>query len=167
MYQVLINRGLLYFERKDYTNALYDFKMAAKLDPSDHRILHTLGLCYHKYGNKYIQYKFLLVSSSRCYLNISYHAKQRNFKMQILFMLVIVQGKDFKLSFVNRMMEKGFSGCKMSTSSLFINRKKFNFLHCKLSWILHQIIFWMDFQAYQDECQEKYCHTPSNCMHKA
>ncbi|XP_069130069.1 uncharacterized protein [Argopecten irradians] len=46
--QVLINRGLLYFERMDYTNALYDFKMAAKLKPSDQRILHTLGLCYHK-----------------------------------------------------------------------------------------------------------------------
>ncbi|XP_021340514.1 tetratricopeptide repeat protein 6-like, partial [Mizuhopecten yessoensis] len=46
--QVLINRGLLYFERMDYTNALYDFKMAAKLKTSDQRILHTLGLCYHK-----------------------------------------------------------------------------------------------------------------------
>lgn len=46
--KVLINRGLLYFERKDYVNALYDFKLAAKIDPNDHRILHTLGLCYHK-----------------------------------------------------------------------------------------------------------------------
>ncbi|XP_056011741.1 uncharacterized protein LOC125682590 isoform X3 [Ostrea edulis] len=46
--KVLINRGLLYFSQKDYTNALYDFKMAAKLDPQNYRILHTLGLCYHK-----------------------------------------------------------------------------------------------------------------------
>ncbi|CAG2247704.1 Tetratricopeptide repeat protein 6 [Mytilus edulis] len=46
--KVLINRGLLYFERKDYINALYDFKLAAKIEPNDHRILHTLGLCYHK-----------------------------------------------------------------------------------------------------------------------
>lgn len=46
--KVLINRGLLYFERKDYINALYDFKMAANVNKGDHRILHTLGLCYHK-----------------------------------------------------------------------------------------------------------------------
>ncbi|CAL1530862.1 unnamed protein product [Lymnaea stagnalis] len=46
--KVLINRGLLYFEKKDYTNALYDFQAAAKLNPSDHRIHHTLGLCFHK-----------------------------------------------------------------------------------------------------------------------
>ncbi|KAL5011387.1 hypothetical protein ScPMuIL_009938 [Solemya velum] len=51
MLKVLINRGLLYFEKSDFTNALYDFKMAAKLNPEDHRILHTLGLCYHKMGH--------------------------------------------------------------------------------------------------------------------
>ncbi|KAL4230368.1 cytochrome c oxidase subunit 1 [Mactra antiquata] len=48
--KVLINRGLLYFEKKDYTNALYDFKMSANMNPRDHKILHTLGLCYHKLG---------------------------------------------------------------------------------------------------------------------
>ena len=47
---MLINRGLLYFEKQDYLNALYDFKMSASLSPHDHKILHTLGLCYHKYG---------------------------------------------------------------------------------------------------------------------
>ncbi|ESP04783.1 hypothetical protein LOTGIDRAFT_156007 [Lottia gigantea] len=47
---VFINRGLLYFERKDYDNAVYDFQMSAKLSPLDHRIHHTLGLCYHKLG---------------------------------------------------------------------------------------------------------------------
>ncbi|XP_059155839.1 uncharacterized protein LOC131940934 [Physella acuta] len=46
--KVLTNRGLLYFEKKDYLNALYDFEAAAKLNPSDHRIHHTLGLCLHK-----------------------------------------------------------------------------------------------------------------------
>ncbi|XP_046576439.1 LOW QUALITY PROTEIN: uncharacterized protein LOC124284394 [Haliotis rubra] len=50
MLKVLINRGLLYFERGDYSNALYDFQMAAKLSPWDHRIHHTLGLCFHKLG---------------------------------------------------------------------------------------------------------------------
>ncbi|KAH9523334.1 hypothetical protein Btru_066421, partial [Bulinus truncatus] len=45
--KVFINRGLLYFEKQDYMNALHDFKAAAKLHPADHRILHTLGLCYH------------------------------------------------------------------------------------------------------------------------
>ncbi|ESP04789.1 hypothetical protein LOTGIDRAFT_109285, partial [Lottia gigantea] len=48
--KVFINRGLLYFERKDYDNAVYDFQMSAKLSPLDHRIHHTLGLCYHKLG---------------------------------------------------------------------------------------------------------------------
>ncbi|XP_012943224.1 uncharacterized protein LOC101857057 [Aplysia californica] len=46
--KVLINRGLLYFEKQDYMNALFDFQAAVKLSPSDHRIHHTLGLCYHK-----------------------------------------------------------------------------------------------------------------------
>ncbi|KAK6173455.1 hypothetical protein SNE40_016901 [Patella caerulea] len=46
--KVFINRGLLYFERKDYANALYDFQMSVKLSPENHRIHHTLGLCYHK-----------------------------------------------------------------------------------------------------------------------
>jgi len=51
--EVYINRGLLYFERMDYINALYDFKLAAKLK-TDQRILHTLGLCYHKFVVLYI-----------------------------------------------------------------------------------------------------------------
>ncbi|XP_064609394.1 LOW QUALITY PROTEIN: uncharacterized protein LOC135473473 [Liolophura sinensis] len=46
--KVLINRGLLYFERGDYTNALYDFKTAGKLHPWNCNIHHSLGLCYHK-----------------------------------------------------------------------------------------------------------------------
>ncbi|WAR00024.1 TTC6-like protein [Mya arenaria] len=48
--KVLINRGLLYFEKKDYQNALYDFKLSANISTHDHKILHTLGLCYHKLG---------------------------------------------------------------------------------------------------------------------
>nr|KAG5709228.1 hypothetical protein BaRGS_017980 [Batillaria attramentaria] len=48
--KVLINRGLLYFELGDYINALYDFQNAAKLSAGDHRIHHTLGLCFHKLG---------------------------------------------------------------------------------------------------------------------
>ncbi|CAG5115741.1 unnamed protein product, partial [Candidula unifasciata] len=46
--KVLINRALLYFERQDYMNALFDLQAAAKLSPQDHRVLHTLGLCFHK-----------------------------------------------------------------------------------------------------------------------
>ena len=49
--KVLINRGLLYFEMKDYKNALHDFLMAENISPRDKRIHHTLGLCYHKYAN--------------------------------------------------------------------------------------------------------------------
>ncbi|XP_060594169.1 uncharacterized protein LOC132748578 isoform X2 [Ruditapes philippinarum] len=48
--KVLINRGLLYFEKQDYLNALYDFKLSANMNPNDHKILHTLGLCFHKLG---------------------------------------------------------------------------------------------------------------------
>ncbi|XP_076446152.1 uncharacterized protein LOC143283739 isoform X2 [Babylonia areolata] len=48
--KVLINRGLLYFEQQDYINALYDFQNASKLSANDHRIHHTLGLCFHKLG---------------------------------------------------------------------------------------------------------------------
>jgi Tfp pilus assembly protein PilF len=46
--KVLINRGLLYFEQGDYINALFDFQNAVRLSPVDHRIHHTLGLCFHK-----------------------------------------------------------------------------------------------------------------------
>ncbi|XP_052281417.1 uncharacterized protein LOC127878913 isoform X2 [Dreissena polymorpha] len=48
--KVLINRGLLYFEKKDFQNALYDFQLSANISPNDHKILHSLGLCYHKLG---------------------------------------------------------------------------------------------------------------------
>ncbi|KAK7097844.1 uncharacterized protein [Littorina saxatilis] len=48
--KVLINRGLLYFEQSDFINALYDFQNASKLSPGNHRIHHTLGLCFHKLG---------------------------------------------------------------------------------------------------------------------
>ena len=48
MLKVLINRGLLYFSRKDYRNALHDFLLATKVNPRDKRLHHTLGLCYHK-----------------------------------------------------------------------------------------------------------------------
>lgn len=46
--KVLINRGLLYFDHKDYLNALHDFLVAAKVNPTDPKVHHTLGLCYHK-----------------------------------------------------------------------------------------------------------------------
>nr|XP_006822233.1 PREDICTED: tetratricopeptide repeat protein 6-like [Saccoglossus kowalevskii] len=46
--KVLINRGLMYFERKDYKNALQDFYNAVKVEPNDPKIRHTLGLCFHK-----------------------------------------------------------------------------------------------------------------------
>ncbi|GFR77474.1 tetratricopeptide repeat protein 6, partial [Elysia marginata] len=46
--KVLINRGLLYFEQGDFMNALFDFQAAATFSPNDHRIHHTLGLCFHK-----------------------------------------------------------------------------------------------------------------------
>ncbi|XP_078000685.1 tetratricopeptide repeat protein 6-like, partial [Glandiceps talaboti] len=45
---VLINRGLMYFERKDYKNSLQDFYQAVKVEPTDPKIRHTLGLCFHK-----------------------------------------------------------------------------------------------------------------------
>ncbi|XP_072039506.1 uncharacterized protein [Amphiura filiformis] len=46
--KVLINRGLMYFAQKDYRNAKQDFSQAAKEDPRDPKIRHTLGLCCHK-----------------------------------------------------------------------------------------------------------------------
>lgn len=46
--KVLINRGLLYSDLNDYTNALHDFLLAVQLCPEDKQIHHTLGLCYHK-----------------------------------------------------------------------------------------------------------------------
>ncbi|XP_077983613.1 uncharacterized protein LOC144438458 [Glandiceps talaboti] len=46
--KVLINRGLMYFERKDYKNSLQDFYQAVKVEPTDPKIRHTLGLCFHK-----------------------------------------------------------------------------------------------------------------------
>jgi tetratricopeptide (TPR) repeat protein len=46
--KVLINRGLLYSDLNDYTNALLDFLLAVNICPLDKQIHHTLGLCYHK-----------------------------------------------------------------------------------------------------------------------
>ena len=46
--KVLINRGLLYFDHGDYTNALHDFLTAVEVFPKNKQIHHTLGLCYHK-----------------------------------------------------------------------------------------------------------------------
>ena len=46
--KVLINRGLLYFERRDYRNALYDLLLAAHISPTEKFIHHTLGFCCHK-----------------------------------------------------------------------------------------------------------------------
>ncbi|KAK2188117.1 hypothetical protein NP493_141g04003 [Ridgeia piscesae] len=48
MLKVLINRGLLYFERRDYRNALYDLLLASQISPTEKSIHHTVGLCYHK-----------------------------------------------------------------------------------------------------------------------
>ncbi len=49
--KVLVNRGLLYFDRKDYKNALHDFQMAAQISPDDKKIHHTLALSLHKLVN--------------------------------------------------------------------------------------------------------------------
>ncbi|XP_028413242.1 uncharacterized protein LOC114536089 isoform X2 [Dendronephthya gigantea] len=46
--KVLQNRGLLYLDIDDMDNALMDFSQAAKVSPNNPKILHTLGLCYHK-----------------------------------------------------------------------------------------------------------------------
>ena len=46
--KVLINRGLLYYDHRDYLNALHDFLIASHVYPNDKQIHHTLGLCYHK-----------------------------------------------------------------------------------------------------------------------
>ncbi|XP_033111439.1 uncharacterized protein LOC117112460 isoform X2 [Anneissia japonica] len=46
--KVLINRGLMYFERKDFQNAKEDFTQAVKMEPRNVTIRHTLGLCCHK-----------------------------------------------------------------------------------------------------------------------
>lgn len=47
-FKVLVNRGLLYLDLNDAENALLDFLQAAESQPSDNRLMHTIGLCYHK-----------------------------------------------------------------------------------------------------------------------
>ena len=46
--KVCINRGLLYYELKDYANALRDFSIAAEFEPEDLKIQHTIAVCHHK-----------------------------------------------------------------------------------------------------------------------
>ena len=48
-YQTFVNRGLLYFSRSDFANALADFRSAAQLKPRDPSLVHALALCYHKF----------------------------------------------------------------------------------------------------------------------
>eukprot|EP00118_Oscarella_pearsei_P015724 m.143590 g.143590 ORF g.143590 m.143590 type:complete len:1883 (+) comp38394_c1_seq23:49-5697(+) len=46
--KVLINRGLLYFDIRDYGNALLDFLAAAEYLGTDAKLFHTIGLCHHR-----------------------------------------------------------------------------------------------------------------------
>ncbi|KFQ04504.1 Tetratricopeptide repeat protein 6, partial [Haliaeetus albicilla] len=47
-FKVLINRGLLYVELGDYTNACEDFKEATLLSPYDSQVFQAIGICYHR-----------------------------------------------------------------------------------------------------------------------
>ncbi|KAM6273869.1 tetratricopeptide repeat protein 6 [Porphyrio hochstetteri] len=46
--KVLINRGLLYMELGDYSDACEDFKEAALLSSDDSQIFQAIGICYHR-----------------------------------------------------------------------------------------------------------------------
>ncbi|KAM8920877.1 tetratricopeptide repeat protein 6 [Pelodytes ibericus] len=46
--KVLVNRGLLYLELRDYSNALEDFKAVAVKTPEDAKIHQVIGNCYHR-----------------------------------------------------------------------------------------------------------------------
>ncbi|KAM8807935.1 tetratricopeptide repeat protein 6 [Eudromia elegans] len=46
--KVLINRGLLYVELGDYSNACEDFKEATLHSPFDSQIFQAIGVCYHR-----------------------------------------------------------------------------------------------------------------------
>uniref|UniRef100_A0A8C6ZBC0 Tetratricopeptide repeat domain 6 n=1 Tax=Nothoprocta perdicaria TaxID=30464 RepID=A0A8C6ZBC0_NOTPE len=48
IFKVLINRGLLYVELGDYSNACEDFKAAALHSPFDSQIFQAIGICYHR-----------------------------------------------------------------------------------------------------------------------
>ncbi|XP_053330275.1 uncharacterized protein LOC128504265 [Spea bombifrons] len=46
--KVLVNRGLLYLQLHDHSNALEDFKAVAMKTPEDVKIQHIIGNCYHR-----------------------------------------------------------------------------------------------------------------------
>lgn len=47
-YRAFINRALVYFQMKDYSNALSDFTSASAHAPNDQKINHMMGVCLHK-----------------------------------------------------------------------------------------------------------------------
>ncbi|NXT77803.1 TTC6 protein, partial [Zapornia atra] len=47
-FKVLINRGLIYMELGDYSDACEDFKEATLLSSDDSQIFQAIGICYHR-----------------------------------------------------------------------------------------------------------------------
>jgi len=46
--RALTNRSLMYLQHGNYSNAMHDLLLVAKLSPHDKTIYQTLGVCYHK-----------------------------------------------------------------------------------------------------------------------
>lgn len=51
LYQVMVNRALLYLEMGDWANGLLDFIMAGKAVKSSPAIFQAIGYCYHRLGS--------------------------------------------------------------------------------------------------------------------
>lgn len=45
---MFINRGLLYYQLNNFSNALKDLSLAAEYEPNDHNIQHMIGVCLRK-----------------------------------------------------------------------------------------------------------------------
>ena len=49
-FRVLVNRAIIYFSFVgDYSNALSDFTLAARLSPGNYHVEHMIGVCLHKW----------------------------------------------------------------------------------------------------------------------